>query len=67
MSPGRVERISDGPGGRRVYVLQAAWVLVALLALAITAASAPADFERYSALCAGAPESCLERSQLTPE
>jgi hypothetical protein len=67
VSPGRVERISDGPGGRRVYVLQAAWVLVALLALAITAASAPADFERYSALCAGAPESCLERSQLTPE
>jgi hypothetical protein len=67
VSPGRVERISDGPGGRRFYVLQAAWVLVALLALAITAASAPADFERYSALCAGAPESCLERSQLTPE
>jgi hypothetical protein len=67
VSPGRVERVSDGPGERRFYVLQAAWVVVALLTLAITAASAPADFERYSALCAGAPGSCLERSQLTPE
>jgi hypothetical protein len=48
-------------------VVQLAWVVVALLTLAITAASAPADFERYSTLCAGAPGNCLERSQLTPE
>ena len=53
-------------GGRRPF-FQAAWVLVALLALAITAASAPADFERYSTLCTEAPDSCLERSQLTQE
>jgi hypothetical protein len=55
------------PDGRGHFVVQVAWVLVALLALAITAASVPADFERYSTLCADAPGTCLERSQLTHE
>ena len=67
MSRPRAPGTFKDPGGRRLFVVQAAWVLVALLALSITAASAPADFERYSTLCAAAPESCLERSQLTPE
>lgn len=53
--------------GRGLFVVQAAWVVVALLALAITAASAPADFERYTTLCADTPATCLERSQLTQE
>lgn len=67
MSPTRARRSFEDPGGRRLFVVQLAWVVVALLTLAITAASAPADFERYSMLCAGASGSCLERSQLTPE
>jgi hypothetical protein len=67
VSPTRARRPFEDPGGRRLFVDQLAWVVVALLTLAITAASAPADFERYSTLCAAAPGSCLERSQLTPE
>jgi hypothetical protein len=67
MSRPREQRTSDDPGWRSLLVLQTAWVLVALLALAVTAASAPADFERYSTLCDAAPGRCLERSQLTPE
>jgi hypothetical protein len=43
------------------------WVLVALVGVAITLASAPVLFERYATPCSGAPESCLELSQLTPE
>ena len=58
-------RTFNDPGG--LFFARAAWVLVALLALAITAASAPADFDRYNTLCADTPESCLERSQLTQE
>ena len=53
------------PGG--LFVARAAWVLVALLAVVITAASAPADFERYNTLCGDNAEICLERSQLTQE
>jgi hypothetical protein len=44
-----------------------AWILVALVALAITAASTPLLFEQYSTLCFRAAASCLELSQLTPE
>src|SRR5215218_6306865 len=67
VSPTRARRPFEDSGGRSLFVVQVAWVVVALLALAITAASAPADFERYSTLCAAAPGNCLERSQLTPE
>jgi hypothetical protein len=44
-----------------------AWIAVALLALAITAASTPLLLEQYSTLCFRAAASCLELSQLTPE
>ena len=44
-----------------------AWILVALVALAITAASTPLLFKQYGTLCFRAPASCLELSQLTPE
>jgi hypothetical protein len=44
-----------------------AWVALALVALAITAASIPLLFEQYSTLCFRAAARCLERSQLTPE
>ena len=48
-------------------VARIVWVAVALLALAITAASTPLLFEQYSTLCFRAAASCLELSQLTPE
>ncbi len=56
-----------GRGGAGFWLLgrRGWWSL--LLALAITAASAPILFEQYGTLCFGAPESCLERAQLTPE
>jgi hypothetical protein len=47
-------------------VARVAWVAVLLLALAITAASAPLLFEQYGTLCARASGSCLDRLQLTP-
>ena len=50
-----------------LLVARIAWVAVALVALAITAASTPLLFEQYSTLCFRAAPSCLERSQLTPE
>jgi hypothetical protein len=50
-----------------LLVARIAWVAVALLALAITAASTPLLFEQYGTLCFRAPASCLELSQLTPE
>jgi hypothetical protein len=48
-------------------VARIAWILVALVALAMTAASIPLLFEQYSTLCFRAAASCLELSQLTPE
>jgi hypothetical protein len=42
-------------------------VVVLLLALAITAASAPILFEQYGTLCYRASEICLARGQLTSE
>jgi hypothetical protein len=56
-------------GGRERWIVAAriAWVLVALVVLAITFASAPILFERYVTPCAGAPERCLELSQPTAE
>ncbi len=56
-----------GARGRWLLAARAAWVLVLLLGLAITAASAPVLFEQYATPCTGAPERCLELSQLTPE
>jgi hypothetical protein len=51
----------------RLLVARIAWVAVALLSLAITAASTPLLFEQYGTLCLRTASSCLERSQLTPE
>jgi hypothetical protein len=42
-------------------------VVVLLIALAITAASAPILFEQYGTLCYRASEICLARGQLSPE
>ena len=50
-----------------LLVARIAWVAVALLALAITAASTPLLFEQYSTLCSRVAANCLDRSQLTPE
>ena len=50
-----------------LLVARIAWILVALVALAMTAASIPLLFEQYSTLCFRAAASCLELSQLTPE
>ncbi len=53
----------------RLWLLLAriAWILVAMVALAITAASTPLLFDQYGTLCFRAAASCLELSQLTPE
>jgi hypothetical protein len=51
----------------RLLVARVAWIAVALVALAITAASTPLLFEQYGTLCFRVASSCLERSQLTPE
>lgn len=64
---GSPEAASANLRGSPLLLARVAWVLVALLALAITAASAPILFEQYGTLCTRAAESCLERSQLTPE
>ena len=54
-----------GPRGRWLLAARIAWVAVLLLALVITAASAPILFEQYATLCYRTVESCLELSQLT--
>ncbi len=41
--------------------------MVTLVGVVITFASAPVLFEQYRTPCSGAPESCMELSQLTPE
>ena len=58
---------ADGRRGRWLLAVRAAWVVVVLLGLAITVASAPILFEHYGTLCFRTPGSCLERSQLSPE
>jgi hypothetical protein len=57
---------ADGLRGRWLLAARVAWVVVLLLALAITAASAPILFELNGTLCSRDPEICLERGQLTP-
>nr|MDQ3376967.1 hypothetical protein [Actinomycetota bacterium] len=65
MRPSQV--VDQEPQGRWLLAVRVAWVMVLLLALAITAASAPILFEQYATLCFRASGSCLERAQLTPE
>ncbi len=58
---------SGRPQGRWLMAARVVWVFVALVGVVITLASAPALFEQYTTPCSGAPESCMELSQLTPE
>ncbi len=62
----QAQQAADGPRGRLLLAARIAWVAVLLLALVITAASAPILFEQYATLCYRTVESCLELSQLTP-
>ena len=50
-----------------LLVAQVAWVLVALVALAIVLFSIPALLEQFTTLCKDAAGACLERNQLTPD
>lgn len=56
-----------GLRGRWTLAARVAWIIVLVLGLAITFASAPILFERYETLCYRAAQSCLESSQLTPD
>lgn len=47
--------------------MRVAWVIVLLLAVAVTAASAPILFEQYGAVCSRGASRCLELAQLTAD
>ena len=53
--------------GLPLRVAQVAWVVVALVALAIVFFSLPALFAQFTTLCRDAPGVCLEQNQLTRE
>ncbi|MBA2784531.1 MAG: hypothetical protein M3514_02820 [Actinomycetota bacterium] len=53
--------------GLPLRAARVAWVVVALVALAIVFISLPALFAQFTTHCQGAPGVCLERGQLTPE
>src|SRR5829696_4741322 len=53
--------------GLPLLAARVAWVMVALMALAIVIFSLPALFAQFTTHCRGAPGVCLERGQLTPE
>jgi hypothetical protein len=55
--------------GRRLLFARAAWVVVAVAALAIVLFSVPSSFEHYRSVCTAAAEVCSERevAQATPE
>ena len=56
--------------GRWLFLARAAWVAVAITALAITVFSVPSSFEHYSSVCTAASEVCSERAEVdrpTPE
>jgi hypothetical protein len=53
--------------GLPLRVAQVAWVVVALVALAIVFFSLPALFAQFTTHCQGAAAVCLERGRLTPE
>ncbi len=53
--------------GLPLLAARVAWVVVALVALAIVFISLPALFAQFTTHCQGAPGVCLERGQLTPE
>ena len=55
--------------GRWLLLARAAWVAVAIAALAIVLFSIPSSFEHYRSVCTAASEACSERAvaQPTPE
>src|SRR5918994_4020623 len=55
--------------GRWLFLARAAWVAVAITALAIIVFSVPSSFEHYRGVCTAASEVCAERAvgQATPE
>jgi hypothetical protein len=53
--------------GLPLHAARVAWVVVALVALAIVFFSLPALFAQFTTLCRDAPGVCLEQNQLTPE
>ncbi|MDQ3567010.1 MAG: hypothetical protein M3397_02875, partial [Actinomycetota bacterium] len=50
-----------------LFAVRVAWVMIAVLGLAITVFSIPLLFEQYNALCREAAGICLERSQLSSD
>jgi hypothetical protein len=54
-------------GGLPLLAARVAWILVALVALALVLFSIPVLFEEFSTLCTGAAGACLEGNKLTPE
>ena len=56
-----------GTQGNWLVTVRVVWILVTLAGVVITFASAPVLFEQYRTPCSGAPTSCIELSQLTPE
>jgi hypothetical protein len=53
--------------GLPLFAARVAWVVVALVALAMVFFSLPVLFEEFTTLCREAAGGCLERNQLTPE
>jgi hypothetical protein len=53
--------------GLPLLVGRVAWVVVALVALAMVFFSIPALLDQFTTLCRGAEGVCLERNQITPE
>ena len=55
------------PGRRQLLAAWVAWVVVAVLTVALMVASVPIMFERFSSVCLDAASVCVERSEVPPE
>ena len=64
---GRQDDLRPGLHGLPLLAARVAWVVVALVALAIVFFSLPALFAQFTTNCREAAAVCLERGQLTPE
>jgi hypothetical protein len=53
--------------GLPLLAARVAWIVVALVALALVFFSLPALYAQFTTLCQDAPGVCLEQNQLTPE
>jgi hypothetical protein len=54
-------------GRRRLLAARVAWIVVAVLTVALMVASVPIMFERFSSVCLEAASVCVERSEVPPE